>query len=985
MSFYFYYQRDGKESAWELALSKDRDKIIREVKPAFHTALDLSGVPDDGDWSKTRYTGPLYFDFDADGDLELVCEQFRNFLGKLVAEYNFDVTQARFFASGSKGFHLEIPMEVFIAKPSPQGYPWLPYIYRDIAQKVMVDTLDLNVYTGKRGRQWRTTNVRRENGKYKVPLSVEEALSIDPDLYRELICAPREVEEPSPPVINPQMAMAFDQAKVAVAASMRHKKKRIEKANKILDPWRKAKRHPPTIEKMMAGEGLSRNAGFQNIALQLSIYAASVGMPEDEFIQRCQGLCVKHVSDGWRYGTPERRETELRRMWQYMAENSLYDFEVGPIVRLLAPGASAPDLGELRETTEEPEASETSEGGDGDGDGEDKDPVIDHHASFRRGVFMTPDGVFAKVGGEEVRSLCRCSFSQPEIFQNIDGKSTVEELNNTDDGVPKASGVRVHLVGPGTNRRIFIPMEAFNSSQRLRQLLTTHLVPYQGNDPETVGLMDILMSAVTRRDPVYTFPREGLSVITHPVTGSKIYVYLTQDPYKCPVEPGHPNFLHLEYRPESVTSSYRIDIHKAPQLGPKHVQGLHDLMNINHPGALADMIGWFVAAHYRSAYLHTLRQFPLLQVYGEAGSGKTQTVQLLAHLHWYDPDRVSVKSCLSSTPFALEVQASTSASAPLILDEYKPRELKSDMRKLAKIRDLFKMSYNGNEIAEKGHVNKNAETSLGVVKMKATAPIVFMCEAAELETAILERSVVVPLSQAYQTRDRTDAFMRLQSDPEPLSAVGRVLVDLATLLNFDSLASEVRQIDRELADTVPRDTKGQLMLGRRQIFNRAIVQHGLRTLALVLEAHFGDEFKEELDHLITLRSSFDDLDFRVSARAGAVSELTKVMSRLAGLSRTRNMPYSLVIRSDYIVDVDEQTVDVRIERAYDAYRLYCNSMGDVPLFDSLESFVNALRVYSAVVDQSCTDSPMRNKAPDEIIMQFSISRLRELGANIFSF
>jgi hypothetical protein len=59
---------------------------------------------------------------------------------------------------------------------------------------------------------------------------------------------------------------------------------------------------------------------------------------------------------------------------------------------------------------------------------------------------------------------------------------------------------------------------------------------------------------------------------------------------------------------------------------------------------VADLLGWFVACHYRSAYLYLFHQFPLLQVYGTAGSGKSQTVKMLAHLHWY----IARSACRSS-------------------------------------------------------------------------------------------------------------------------------------------------------------------------------------------------------------------------------------------------------------------------------------------------------------------------------------------------
>lgn len=982
MSFYFFYQRAGKESAWELALSTEREQIIREVQPAFSTALDLSGVPADNDWSKVKYQGPLYFDFDADGDLERVCEQFRAFLGKLHAEHNLDLESINLYASGGKGFHVEVPAECFVAKPLAQGYQWLPYVYREMAQRVYVDTLDLNVYTGKRGRQWRTTNVKRENGNYKVPLTLEEALEITPETYLELVSSPREPFAPVPPVLNASLGMLFEQARTAVVHHMRHRKKRQEKANAILDPWKQARRHPPTIERIMRGEDLSDTAGFQAIAMQLAIYATSVGMSEDELIRRTEKLCENHVSDGTRYGSKHRREQELRRMWQYMDENNLYDFEVGPIVRLLKRGTSAPDLGEVAEAAPPPppperparaEGEAAEEGAEG-GEAPARDEIVfDVHSSLRRGVFLSADGIFSK-NGDETRSLCRTTFTDVVAFHDLDSKDL------------EFGGFEVSMRGGGHNgKRLLLPTEVFLSGQRMKQLLATQMVPYQGGDPETTAIMDALIARVGRVDQrIYTYPREGLSLITHPVTGEKLFVYLTQEDFRCPVPEDHPNYIRLRYRPAMAASAFRIDVHKAPELDvDEHRQAINDLLGFNRPEVVADMVGWFTAAHYRSAYLNVMRQFPLLQVYGEAGSGKTQTVQLLAHLHWYDSDRISVKSALACTPFVLEVHASSSASAPLIIDEWKPRELKAAGPKFFKLKDILKNSYSGAEIGEKGTVNRGSENTLSVIKMQASAPIVFMGEALEAETAIIERSVLVPMSQAYQTRVRTACFNRLVSNPEALSAVGRMLVEQAAFIDVKAMRREVLEIQTALAETVPRDSRDQPRLAARTVYNRAVVVHGLRIFKRTIQKVFGDAFDEQLDDLIALRSNFDDVDVDSNARGGALSEITKVVSRLANMSRAVDRPYALQRNRDYLVSESEGWVELRVERAYDNYRMACRELAETPLFDSIEAFISALRVYSPVIDRVCADSRLRGDDPDELIVRMSVSRLREAGAAAF--
>ena len=110
-NFWFLYQKDGGEDNWVLTLADQREQVARDIKPRFVTVLDLSSVPDDGDWTKVKYRGTMYWDFDAEGDIELACQQFTAFLAKLDVEYGFDLAQARYYLSGGKGMHIEMPAE----------------------------------------------------------------------------------------------------------------------------------------------------------------------------------------------------------------------------------------------------------------------------------------------------------------------------------------------------------------------------------------------------------------------------------------------------------------------------------------------------------------------------------------------------------------------------------------------------------------------------------------------------------------------------------------------------------------------------------------------------------------------------------------------------------------------------------------------------------------------------------------------------------
>ena len=961
--WYFHYQVEGKESKWELELSEERDRVVRTVKPAFTTVLDMSAAPADNDWSKVRYRGPFYADFDADGDIELACEKFQEFLGKLHAELDFDVEQARLYATGGKGFHLEIPADCFFVKLPQQGTAWLPYIYRSMAEQLMVDTLDLNVYTGKRGRQWRTPNVKRENGCYKVPLTVEEALAMTPELYAELVAEPREVPQPVPASCNSRFAMLFDRSKERMQQHMRGKKKRAEVANALLAPWKKASRTPPSIDRIMQGEELRDDAGFQAIAMQLAIYATSVEMSEDEFVDRCQGLVKNHVSDGTRYGTPDRRRAELRRMHQYMAENSLYEFETAPVVRLLKPGSDVSDLGVMQDTDDDGNVIDKTQTND------DGEVVADVHRALRKKLVLRHDGIFVN-RDDGVESLCRAAFKELESLYDAETKDF--------------RGFAFDLLaGDYLKHGATMSHDIFTSSQKMRAYFSGHGLSYQGSDAETAALMELLNERADKHSKrVYTYPREGLFVLSHPDDARKgtVSVYLTQTAYFCSIPEGQPDHFRLKYKPNMAMSSYNIDIHEADVLGEEHRETLHDLFGFSRANVLASLLGWFMAAHYRSFYLHLFKQFPLLHVYGEAGSGKTKTIETLCHLHWYRDDRINIRSAVASTPFALDMLASSSTSAPLVLDEYKPREMRLQRGKHEKLKDIFKASYVGSNVGERGTLNKGADNALSVVTSKATAPIVFMAEAVEMETAIIERCVPVQLAKSYQTKRRRMAFDSLNSNPGALSAIGRLAVEMGFRINLDAMKEEVQEIRRKVEASLPDlDDMSRKRPAERQIFNRVVVIHGLTILQRLLASVFKTEFDEEVGELITAAYEFQQEIDTGTISVSSMSEISKVMSRIAMLTRAAGRDYEIVYGKDYLAVGDH--IELKVERAYDCYRRYCATIHETPLFDTLEAYLYALNAYSAVTDHQCPTSVLAEDG--ERVIRFDLSILKREGVSQF--
>ena len=153
-------------------------------------------------WQRTGrvggYTGPSYADylpFDFDGeDLEAVLAQVRQFLKRLELTYELDgLPGIRGYFSGRKGFHLLLSSHLFGGwEPSLHLYRHLRQLALTLAQEGEVDRA---IYDQNRLLRLPLTR-HGTSGLWKIPLTVEEILTLSAEAIR--ICAqqPRQVDFP---------------------------------------------------------------------------------------------------------------------------------------------------------------------------------------------------------------------------------------------------------------------------------------------------------------------------------------------------------------------------------------------------------------------------------------------------------------------------------------------------------------------------------------------------------------------------------------------------------------------------------------------------------------------------------------------------------------------------------------------------------------------------------------------------------------------
>jgi hypothetical protein len=332
----YYFFQTG-ETPWCLANRESLQRRLADNPPEFITILGFPAPYEEGHAEDTKYIGPLYIDLD--GAIEEVIPQFQKLLLKLQGDFQLDLDQIRIYATGGRGFHLELDQAIFMPAVPDEGTKHLPKIYKEMAYALFVDSMDIRVYSCKKGRMWRVANRQRANGKYKVAITPAQAFEMTPEMYAELCGSPRPFPTLQPPQRNIGLAILFVdcQRKVGQAASQQSGAVKIDRELQK----RFGRNFPPCLQGLMAGTVQSPQ-GFNQVALQLAATAHAVGVTEDELISRCAGLIRNHASEG-RYNTHAKREAELRGQFRY-ARNSNYTASVGGIRSILPRGFPAQDL-----------------------------------------------------------------------------------------------------------------------------------------------------------------------------------------------------------------------------------------------------------------------------------------------------------------------------------------------------------------------------------------------------------------------------------------------------------------------------------------------------------------------------------------------------------------------------------------------------------------------------------------------------------------
>lgn len=953
MSKYWYYQEVGGEEAWKPCPADFRATLEAEKSPAYFTALMVSQLADDissEDRAKLKYSGPLYFDWDGT-DMVAVAEQVHKLCFQL-EQKGLDMNCARLYATGGRGFHLEVPMACFMAKPPKDGVQYLPVIYKQMAFDVAVDMLDFRVYSGGRGRMWRTCNVKRENGHYKVPITYAELQAMTPELYDKLTSEPRLLPDPAPPKLSMELMVLFDKAQQEVNDKLKKRKK------KAVDPATLRQRSLPSLDALLEGRGIKAGTGFHTIALQLAIVAETLGWSEETLVEKAKGLTEVHESDSNRYNSPGKRRSELARMHRYINDNPCYEFSVGGLKSLL--NHDAPDLDGIPVTKEDVEEAIT-EAASSKAEEKTGEVTPDEFSDVASVVDLSKFGVYANTDDGKKR-ICALSFANVHI------------LKSPQSGQVSCYEADVLINGKFVGRQT-LELDIFGGLQAFNKFAGRHSHALQGSDAHVRGLM-MRIAEKGKKDgkTFFVLNREGLDMVNivhheDPELREPFMVWADNKGVVLDPRIANKGFEFSFQGYPDPRGALRTDISDAPELSSWIEEGdnkqvlrdvLTNLTGCQQPNVIGKLLGWYVAAFYRMLFHKVYSKFPILHVNGAAGAGKTEMNKTLMSFFFYQQEPKMLTP--GSTLFAIQQHMAGSASIPVAIDEYKPHEMPADLH--GKFKLMLRDAYNCRDVTRGGGTRDNDDYR-ALYNTQNAAPLVVIAEAAEDEAAVMERVVLCtvvrpPASIAMKWSTR---FHLAERNKHVLAILGQYIASGIVLdYGVDKLTEEFDVLLQQAQDIYmlsEKDLKAGLSeeaiklkqgAKERTVFNYTVVKFGLRKLRQLVKDIFENEFEDifqQLEDAVYDRMS----DLLPSTQA----EWIKVLNKLATMSASVDGTSPVAIRPgrEYVLGAyrGHPALILSARAAYHRYRAYCKSISERPLFPGDHAFLSALRDSPALLYQ----------------------------------
>lgn len=316
---YMYWKPQSKQAQWERI-------------PAVETALDhaisigayystIAQFTIDSHGKPERYFAPLYMDFDGN-DFSEALDDARACIKYFETEFGYPTEMMRISPTGGRGIHLEFPAVTF---GSENGDPNLIYIYKTIIETLPYKTLDRLIYNQRKGRMWRLSNLQRSNGRYKVPVTVQELMNMPSDELWALTEKPRydfPYNSPDDFPVCEDLKFLFEMK--------RHEyyEKTLSRTDQVGETDLKRffiEELPACILAVLNTSELSNSDGtnFNQTALTLARFYSGADFSESNLLEDAEEFCSTNFTDSAHYPDLKTKLEHLQSLFRYIANHTI--------------------------------------------------------------------------------------------------------------------------------------------------------------------------------------------------------------------------------------------------------------------------------------------------------------------------------------------------------------------------------------------------------------------------------------------------------------------------------------------------------------------------------------------------------------------------------------------------------------------------------------------------------------------------------------
>lgn len=764
--YHFLQFRPDKKEPWRMYTEEQLQKADLPGPPAFKTVLMVDQNPEDvtenglNAVETVLYMGPMYFDFDDADDIDHVLADVNAVIDYLMNKLDIPAEFIHCWLSGGKGVHITIPAQVFgVKKPAK----FLPMIYREIMLTVLKGaglespcSLDESVYSCGRGRMWRCEGIPRPgSGTYKVGTTPNELADMDSDEYHAIVAAPRPVLAQPQPGKNISFAKAEQLLKAAKVAATRKVKAMSAACVVPREAMREWDGIPGCIEKLIT-DGDSGNSNWNQAAMQLAAYIAARydKSEEKEYMELLVRPFVKNVESSSRPSETER----LKHV-----QGQLHRTFSGSIK--FAPGALIATIGSPCRQCPICRADVAS--------GETTQETVGQFNSSVR-IRWDTSGYYL-VGEDSSRQLTNFTFwPKLEVFE-------LEPYTNDKGHTGWRNTERKELVGSlivdGSSEvvEVSLPERSWSSKRDLISAVKGRDAAVYAGDGEIQKLLVALLKF--SRDKAedkeldkmiranvcgIVLERGDKGTIAHYVeAGNAITNLGGRSPYRFDG--------NARQSPALINASNPLPDDEQLAIAMKA------LCNVNEPVQVAMMLGWFVSCHFREHIQFEEPQFPLMNVYGNAGAGKSCLAMLMANINGIDYTKAELQNVEVGTLFPLTKYVSSSTTVPRLIEEVNPIQLGNN--RYGQILGILKAAWSHAPI-QRGKIG--ADRELSVSEDRVSAPLVYTSEQSATSPALRSRSVEVRLqAKSLLNQHYRDSYRTAVQNRSAYSRMARALVTVA--------------------------------------------------------------------------------------------------------------------------------------------------------------------------------------------------------------